>query len=257
MTLEDFADLLEAGGAQLYPDQIPFTRSAAITEPVTVQPATPGAVVKKVAPANFAIGPGGNLIATQGNVADVSLQFAVDCGIVDATGVWQGSLTWFRGKGGQAQAPNIDITVLNGTGPPPATGANNQPNWVQANSAGGSFKVTAGAQAILANPGVPGGLPDVLVMGGGPGFEIDVDCPEGFVEFDQQACPGISGSIVARKLLLGNLSPADFTDPATKQASVLKVTLLNPPAYPAFVYNVPYTGLSLRGTIQGAVNGPG
>lgn len=252
-----FEDEVEAGGTVLYPDGTVWTRAINSTVPVVVKPATPGATISLPASpaANFIaadgtpIGPPGtkhaisnNLWRTTGNLTGFDVTAAVNLNIQGPSDSFGGSVFWLRDASGACQAPNLDLTLSNGYGGPGnANTGGCQPNGVHMNGAGGRVALTWIVNAVAPESDVPFGLPDAVVFGGGPGFSCQI-ATTGFVEFDETTCPGITGTISAKKVLFGTLTSGNWA------GSLLNCNLGNPPGFPIIAVNTPsaMSGLTLE-----------
>ncbi len=216
MTLADFADYLEQGG--IYPDGIPFTRQAVVTAGTTVRPEGGTAIVQfRAYDFTLADGtallsnPGANLITTEGPVAGIDWIFRIEGGMTGPGTGFQGSLTWFRSKTGNAQNPTVDVWTDDWYPGPGVAGTGCQPNLIQANSDGGTFDVTHVQRAGLPQPTMdePFAVPDDFVCGGGPGFVANVTGY--FAEFDQSPATGIKFTGQLLKVLIGALAEGTWS----------------------------------------------
>jgi len=233
--MTDFADLIEAGGEQTYPDGIPWTRQAIVTLPVSVSPATAGARVVMTPP--FTWTDGNNAIQTKGGVQSPN---------ITATIVVMAPANFPDGKGsvvhtGDSVNPVLNLTFIN-----LYQGPGGQPNGVQA-KVPGTYNVTSIQNAVAPDNTVPHGLPDVVVYGGGSGYSGTV-VTTGMVEFDEAPSTG-NLTITACKVLIGTMTENDW------QGSVWHVALSSPDETACLVYNTAPApnSLILRGTLAGQV----
>ena len=251
-----FTSQVEAGGTVTLPSGTTVWDSAInITAPVSVLGQSDGSSTVQLPAnpqANFIaadgtpLGPPGtthtisnNLCRTTGAVADIVWQnVTFDLNIQQYSDAFGGSVFWHRGGNAQALCPTYEnITFKNGWGGQP----NGGPNGIQINSSGILIKnFTWTSNAVAPTQVGAFGLPDALVFGGGPGFVLDTVDIDGYIEFDQAPCTGLSiKDLTVNKILIGDLTGTDW------EGAVINVTLNNT-TYNALTVDTACTGLTIK-----------